>query len=106
MVRKRESLFTPEEAAFELGITAEELLDLELCFLTRLQLDYLNLLQYNIGYYPMRRTVIKRKDGSTTVKVLTPEEREQRKLARKLRKSKREEWKAKKSTSEKKLLYL
>lgn len=55
LTRRRESLYTVEEVASELGCSPQEVRDLEESFLGPLQKAYLNLMRYDIGFYPHRK---------------------------------------------------
>lgn len=55
LTRRRESLYSVEEVAKELGVSEGEVEALEADFLSRIQKDYLKLLNYEIGYYPHRK---------------------------------------------------
>ena len=55
LTRRRESLYSVEEVAKELGVGQGEIEALEDSFLSRIQKDYLKLLNYEIGYYPHRK---------------------------------------------------
>lgn len=55
LTRRRESLYSTEEVARELGVSKEEIEKLEDSFLSRIQKDYLKLLNYEIGFYPHRK---------------------------------------------------
>ena len=55
LTRRRESLYSTEEVAKELGVSREEIEKLEDSFLSRIQKDYLKLLNYDIGFYPHRK---------------------------------------------------
>lgn len=55
LTRRRESLFSVEEMAKEMGCTPEEVLAIELSFLSPLQKSYLSVLRYDIGFYPHRK---------------------------------------------------
>jgi hypothetical protein len=52
LVKRRESLFTIEEVAFELGVTPSEVELLELSFLSPLQRSYLTLMRYRMSFFP------------------------------------------------------
>lgn len=55
LTRRRESLYSVEEVAKELGVSEGEVEALEADFLSRIQKDYLKLLNYEIGFYPHRK---------------------------------------------------
>lgn len=55
LTRRRESLFSIEEMAKEMNCTVEDLVGLEGSFLSPMQKSYLNLLNYDIGFYPHRK---------------------------------------------------
>lgn len=55
LTRRRESLYSTEEVSKELGVSREEVEKLEDSFLSRIQKDYLKLLNYEIGFYPHRK---------------------------------------------------
>ena len=55
LTRRREMLYTLEEVASELGCSVREVEELEESFLSPLQKAYLNLLRYDIGFYPHRK---------------------------------------------------
>jgi hypothetical protein len=55
LTRRRESLYSTEELAKELGVSKEDVEGLEASFLSRIQKDYLKLLNYEIGFYPHRK---------------------------------------------------
>lgn len=55
LTRRRESLYSVEEVAKELGVSLGEVEALEASFLSRIQKDYLKLLNYEIGFYPHRK---------------------------------------------------
>jgi DNA-binding XRE family transcriptional regulator len=55
LTRRRESLYSTEEVAKELGVSREEIEKLEDGFLSRIQKNYLKLLNYEIGFYPHRK---------------------------------------------------
>lgn len=55
LTRRREALFTLEEVAKELGCSVGEVEALEESFLGPLQKAYLNLMRYDIGFYPHRK---------------------------------------------------
>ena len=55
LTRRREMLYTREEVASELGCSVQEVEELEESFLSPLQKSYLNLLRYDIGFYPHRK---------------------------------------------------
>ncbi len=91
LLKRRESLFTVEEVAFELGVTPQVVEELELCFMTPLQNSYLNLLRYRVGFYPRRKHPL---DERPKRKVppgppLSPEQKEARKKRRAERREKR-----------------
>jgi hypothetical protein len=55
LTRRRESLYSVEEVAKELGVGLGEVEALEADFLSKIQRDYLKLLNYDIGFYPHRK---------------------------------------------------
>lgn len=55
MIRRRKALFTEEEAAREIGVSVDELLELEESFLSEVQKSYLRMLNYCHGFYPRRK---------------------------------------------------
>jgi hypothetical protein len=55
LTRRRESLYSTQEVAKELGVSEGEVEGLEDSFLSRIQKDYLKLLNYEIGFYPHRK---------------------------------------------------
>lgn len=55
LTRRRESLYSVEEVAKELGVSEGEVEALEADFLSKVQRDYLKLLNYDIGFYPHRK---------------------------------------------------
>lgn len=69
LTRKRQSLFTVEEMANEMGCTPEEVLAIEESFLGPLQKKYLNVLRYDIGFYPHRKRRMRVIEGGEVVLV-------------------------------------
>jgi len=55
LTRRRESLYSVEEVAKELGVSEGEVEALEADFLSKIQKDYLRLLNYDMGFYPHRK---------------------------------------------------
>lgn len=55
MTRRRKQLYTRQALADVMGCSVDTVDRLERSFLTRRQVDYLNAVQYKVGFYPVRK---------------------------------------------------